>query len=848
MADITLPTPGVTPGPIYAQQINNAISSVNNELTGLPERFSAIPSGPPTATALPTSLYNPIEANAVAFGRSNLVQRNGFQYCVWWNAGRRPVIGKRSLGSSTWTTFELGRISGNPLNSPLPNDGHNNLVVALDSEGYLHVSGNMHGVPDRDEPLRYIRSAQPEDITSWVSGIMVGSDENKITYPQFVKAPNGDLLFIYRNGTSISGDTYLNRYNVASKTWSRVTKLLEGSSFNPAENGYLDQAMVSDDGRIGLFMVWRAGSNFLSTHDISYIQSRDNGGTWESITGEALQLPILPPRTTGGVGSRSPVAFPVPQNAGWGLINQCGAVFDAAGNPHTARWLYDLPDKSVYRLHHFSWNGSAWVDEVVETLNGMPVSSVGTIAIARPALVRNKRGKVAVLWRNNIQDPSSLWVSDVSPNGPRFSRFEMVTVDLGGYEPNLDYDSMLEDKFSALVTPAYRDPNQLTGTSDWFAQWGVILEFDLNRLEEMAQSPLNLIRSLNSTNAGNTSELPLLSKKLELTSSVSDITAASSKVTVFQSRPEQPLSRIPLTSTSATGPRVSETSKVPTRPDIDDYSAGLIVTAVTEPAGRTNTVESFNLGVGSSSVVYTGRSGATLDSLGRLAAYWRFSNLGLADGASINQVNDVSGNNRPLSPYDGPRTPTYSASGLNGFGAARFASGQALRSSAFAIGNTFSLVTVARADQVSTAAQQIVSAWDSGLATPPLLQFRYVNSNVSSVSRTQLGGNNELLAATAPTQVHVLGVRRMWSNYRFDYEIWIDGVLAAAFTPAPSGSSAGATGSAPWYVGARLSGGTPVDYLAGYVGDTAIFSEWLNDVEWTAAQLRVARPYNLLTA
>lgn len=821
-----------------------------------------------SATALPTFLYNAVEANAVAFSRSNnLTLPDGSLIVVWWNAGRRPMIGKLTAG--VWATFDLSTVTGNPLAAPLVNDGHNSLVVSRDSNGYLHVIGNMH-----DMGLRYVRSTAPDSITGWAAASMVGTEENSVSYPQLVKAPNGSLLFFYRNGSSISGDLYVNRYDAATKSWTRVAQLLKGSGFAPAENGYIDQPMISRDGRIGLFVVWRAGSSFLTTHDITYIESADSAGTWQSITGEVLTLPIRPPGTSGG-GSAAPVAFPVAQNAGIGLINQAGAVFDDAGQPHTARWLYDLADKTVYRLHHHWYDKTAaqWKSEVVVTTTG-PASSTGTIGIARPALIRAS-GRVFVIWRDTYQAPQVMNATDVTPGTPRIGTFPLATVDLGGYEPNFDYDAMLTGTLNMLVTPTFRDPNQVPGAEEWFGQWGAVLTIDLDRFLFLAQRPAPLAltpRSGASQAVSVASATRVDGPAVPIVEPVRDVvvarlagnpkaTTADGTLTVQQRASNRDTGTDLASIAVPSGARAARSLPwLPVRPDLEDVAAGAVVVE-RHAAGASGALDATAVGlelatltIAGRALGYTGPRGGAFDKLGRVAAYWNVSALGLANDASVATVPDSSGNGRSLTPH--ATAPTFKTAGIGGAGAIRFASNAALKSAAFALGNEWSIVTVAMSDATpaSPADQHILTAWDSGLATPPIAQLRFdkaaagggVPPSLSSISRTQLGNPNTVtLPVSSPAMPRMIAVRRYWSSYYFLYEIWVNGVLAASHAPAPSGGNPGATGAAPWFMGGRVSGGALIEMLGGLVGDTVMFDQYLNNAEFRAAQTRIARTYGI---
>lgn len=835
--------------------------------SALTTKFGVIPGRQiADAVALPSALYNPIEANAVAFSRSNnITLPDGSLVAVWWNAGRRPMIGRYAAGA--WTTFDLSTITGNPLKAPLVDDGHNNLVVLRDSAGYLHVFGNMH-----DMGLRYVRSTAPDSITGWAAAGMVGVNEDAMTYFQAVTVPGYGALGFYRNGSSISGDLFLNRHDAATQTWSRVAQLLKGSGFTPAENGYIDQPMVDDDGRIGLFVVWRAGSSFLTTHDITYIQSRDGGTTWESIDGTPLTLPIRPPGTSGS-GSAAPIAFPVAQNAGIGLINQAGAVFDEDGHPHTARWLYDTADKTVYRLRHYWHDGAAWQSEVVATTTG-PNSSTGTIGISRPSLF--KAGKrVFVIWRDTYQAPQLMNVTDITPGADRLPTFPLATMDLGGYEPNFDYDAMLAGTLNMLVTPTLRDPNQVAGGEEWFGQWGAILSVDLSQIEYLAQrpAPLALTPRTGAAQPVTTSSVaradgpavPVAEPTRDvlvarLAGNPRAVTAAG--VLALQQRAANRETGVDLAvlPVPAGGRAARALPWVATRPDIEDVAAGAVVLE-RHGAGAAGSLDATAVGlelaavtVGGRALGYTGPRGGTLDKLGRLAAYWNISALALTNDASVANVPDTSGRGRPLAPH--ATAPTFKAAGINGAGAVRFASNAALKSAAFALGNEYAIVTVAAADATPTPKdeQAILAAFDSANATPRIHQLRYdmaaadggAPPSISAISLTQLGNPNTITEPiTSPATPRLIAVRRYWSTYRFIFELWINGELVEAHAPAPSGGNPGADGAAPWFMGGRFSGGALTEFLGGYVGDTVMFDQYLNNAEFRAAQARIARTYGI---
>ena len=55
---------------------------------------------------------------------------------------------------------------------------------------------------------------------------MTGVDENDVTYPEFYRLADGDMLFAYRSGASGRGNLVLNRYSTVDRRWSRVQDIL----------------------------------------------------------------------------------------------------------------------------------------------------------------------------------------------------------------------------------------------------------------------------------------------------------------------------------------------------------------------------------------------------------------------------------------------------------------------------------------------------------------------------------------------------------------------------------------------------------------------------------------------
>ncbi|WP_459193433.1 BNR repeat-containing protein [Halosimplex sp. J119] len=234
----------------------------------------------------------------------------GRQFLAFYDAERRLTVAQRDLDEEEWTQTTL--------DERVEWDSHNDVALAVDAAGHLHVSGNMHV-----DPLVYFRSAEPLDATTLRRvDALVGRDEDAVTYPTYLDGPDDDLVFMYRDGGSGDGRRLLNAYDPETETWRRLLgePLLDGRG---EKNAYPTGPVRGPDGDYHLAWVWRDTPDAATNHDLSYARS-PNLVDWERADGRALDLPI-----TVDDGA---VVDPVP--AGDGLLNSNVAVgFDTAGRP-----------------------------------------------------------------------------------------------------------------------------------------------------------------------------------------------------------------------------------------------------------------------------------------------------------------------------------------------------------------------------------------------------------------------------------------------------------------------------------------------------------------------------------
>jgi hypothetical protein len=427
--------------------------------------------GPAIAfSALPTLLDNRYFNNSMSQAQDSIVTVGDVQYAVWSNAARHPMIGKRILPDGPWSTVDLTTAPGF-ISATTALDEHNCYSIAVDADGHIHISGNMHG-----DWLRYAISTNPHDLSSWTAGKMLGTpglpetaSERLVSYPKFFQHADGTLFFLYRNGASGNGDWFLNRYDTATKTWTRVVKLFDGIS--ASESAYLDNVVVTADGTFHISYQWRPnGGSTADTNDLSYVRSTDKGETWESVVGAEVVVPI----THAG----SPRVL-----AATGFQNSCGLSVDTDGHPHIVNFI----DEGAvnWQVRHHYWDGAAWVHETVTKW-----TTTGTAWTPRPRIISAANGRTYVLVTYRYEGwAGKVWAIDVTPGTPRY-KFPIADVDLRDSEVTFDSRAIQESNtLHLLVTPSSATPSfteNYWGDEQWSSQWAGVLSIDLDQMEAVA--------------------------------------------------------------------------------------------------------------------------------------------------------------------------------------------------------------------------------------------------------------------------------------------------------------------------------------------------------------------------
>jgi len=258
------------------------------------------------------------------------------QYVAYYDAQHQMIVASRTVDTSKWNYTKLPTKIGW--------DSHNYITMAMDDDGHLHLSGNMHVVP-----LIYFRTTKSGDASTLTRiDRMTGHEEKRCTYPNFMRGPSNELIFHYRSGSSGRGNEIYNVYDLKSKTW---TRLLDKPLTNGRGkmNAYLSGPKLGPDGRYHMIWVWRDTSDCSTNHHLSYARS-PNLRDWETAGGHNVPLPLT-------IDEKRLYVDPIPPKGG--ILNGGAKLgFTSTNAPVVSYYKYDKNGK--HQMYVAAFSGGKW--------------------------------------------------------------------------------------------------------------------------------------------------------------------------------------------------------------------------------------------------------------------------------------------------------------------------------------------------------------------------------------------------------------------------------------------------------------------------------------------------------
>ncbi|MFD2581065.1 BNR repeat-containing protein [Pedobacter vanadiisoli] len=368
--------------------------------------------------------------NTVVFRKNSLVSFNNSQYAAYYDQEQNVVLAKRKIGATHWTLVTT------PYKGDAT-DAHKSISIMVDGDGFLHIAWGQH-----NNHLNYAKSISAGSLTLGNKEVMLSVKENKVSYPEFYKLANGDLLFFYRDGGSGNGNLMINRYSLKTKKWTRVQDgMIDGEG---QRNAYW-QVAVDQAGIIHLSWVWRESPDVASNHDLCYAKSTDGGISWLKSTNEKYKLPIT--------AANAEYAIRIPQKSE--LINQTSMFADASGKVFIAGYWRGV-NESGPQYHLVFKTDSNWkVSNLNFRKTTFSLSGTGTkrIPISRPQII---------VWPNGTHYAAGLLFRDAE-RGNRASIAlndhlgtdnwvikDLTKISLGDWEPTYDTELWKTKKMLSL--------------------------------------------------------------------------------------------------------------------------------------------------------------------------------------------------------------------------------------------------------------------------------------------------------------------------------------------------------------------------------------------------------------
>jgi hypothetical protein len=396
--------------------------------------------------------------NAVSFRINAILTAGDQQFASFYEPNDDPktvghqglvVVARRKLGSTAWQIFRT------LFRSNQINDAHDVISFGIDGSGFMHVSWGMHA-----DAFHYAMSLSPvigsAPIEFGPDHSMTGLEEKqRITYPEFYAMPNGDLLFFARIGGAGDGDTFINRYSISAKSWSRVlSPMIQGRfpGMVPA-NAYWNNLAFDSKGGLVCTWVWRGEQvpggeiGFETNHDLLYARSPDEGKTWNRFDGTSYELPITQ--------KSADVVVHIPQ--GSALMNMTSMAIDADDRPVIANWWAPGAAEGKFSREYMLayHDGQKWTTSQITHRDvpepKQPEQNVRDLA--RPIVVIDRDGRIIVVM--SYKEMNHHIMVAWSKDRKNWKFLTLDSADMGIWEPAY-YDPVLwqrENKLDILYEP-----------------------------------------------------------------------------------------------------------------------------------------------------------------------------------------------------------------------------------------------------------------------------------------------------------------------------------------------------------------------------------------------------------
>lgn len=389
--------------------------------------------------------FSMTSVNTSVFRANSITSDDQYQFVSYYNEDGQIIIAKRDIHTDKWIIHETNIFGdcSRAYEDPMYSDGHKSISIGLDGEGFLHLCYDMHS-----NRMKYRKSLVPYSCVFGPNVYMVDSlDEQDVTYPEFWRLKNGNMLFTYRWGDEI----IFNEYSIVDRKWRRRQEGLiidREDQFSTYWQMYLD-----NNDNILLSWLWREIGDPCSNHDLFYATSK-NGYEWRNSKKEIYSLPINT--------STAELAWAIPKNRDY--INQNSMAVDKDGNPYIALYYRDADsDVPQYRV---IYNNSEWKMSVVLNRKNpfsfakLLMDGGGTlrVPISRPRILIDSLNRGFYVFRDieRGEKVSLAYCNDIKC--PNWKIVDLTNFSVEAWEPSVDIERWKsEGVLDIYVQKAYGD-------------------------------------------------------------------------------------------------------------------------------------------------------------------------------------------------------------------------------------------------------------------------------------------------------------------------------------------------------------------------------------------------------
>lgn len=243
-----------------------------------------------TPTASPTCPYGTADYFAQNVSQEGIysqpigpeaVYANGKTYVAWQGTSFDPYVAVYDHTAHNW----VGPYKAGTANLDT-NDTHGGPALLVDHAGYLHLYFSAH-----DSALQHVKSTTPYDASSW------GAQDQTafaVSYPNIYETADHTFWLFFRAGAHLTDIEY--RTSTDGVTWNTPVSILTSTA--PSIAWYFS-VIKGDDDSFHIGFVWKdednsldnPGPEFIQRYNAYYVR-RNANGTWSSIGGSTITLPI----------------------------------------------------------------------------------------------------------------------------------------------------------------------------------------------------------------------------------------------------------------------------------------------------------------------------------------------------------------------------------------------------------------------------------------------------------------------------------------------------------------------------------------------------------------------------